>query len=117
MCILVSLYQPSFADPALFDLPGGLAAFDDAVDDILVEEAMEQLLQRSFDNEDIMSLAKDTGKQLYTGLPGRKDKINKLVWYIRIKVPKKLIYSSKTLDCKVEGLYGSRNADPRGFAS
>lgn len=72
-------FQPSFTDPALFDLPGGLAAFDDAIDDMLVEEAMEQLLQRSFDNEDVMSLAKDTGKQLYSGLPGRKDKINKLV--------------------------------------
>lgn len=80
------ILQPSFADPALFDLPGGLAAFDDTVDDILVEEAMEQLLQRSFDNEDVMSLAKDTGKQLYSGLPGRKDKINKLVRPFKILI-------------------------------
>ncbi|CAB3380997.1 Hypothetical predicted protein [Cloeon dipterum] len=72
--------KASIADPALlFELPTGLAALDDSVDEILIEEAMEQLLQRSFDNEEAMSLAKDTGKQLYSGQSGRKEKINKLV--------------------------------------
>jgi hypothetical protein len=56
-----------------------LAALDEAADDLRIEEALETLLQRHYDNEDIMTVAKDTGKQLYSGLPGRKEKINKLV--------------------------------------
>ncbi|XP_059490447.1 PDZ domain-containing protein 8 isoform X2 [Neocloeon triangulifer] len=82
--------KASIADPALFDLPGGLAALDDTVDDILVEEAMEQLLQRSFDNEDIMSLAKDKGKELYCGQPGRKEKINKLISKLKVSMDREM---------------------------
>ncbi|XP_065337130.1 PDZ domain-containing protein 8 [Cloeon dipterum] len=83
--------KASIADPALlFELPTGLAALDDSVDEILIEEAMEQLLQRSFDNEEAMSLAKDTGKQLYSGQSGRKEKINKLISKLKISMDREM---------------------------